>query len=153
MHRTKWLLTLLPTLPGAGRRLPSDPNVVPPRRAEAAAHTGECLICCVGVVKKPQVRFRAMDPTWQCTLLVSQLGLTADGDSSHLSLSQEQFAVTCTGELWYRYCRERLHADAVVHLQARAVQRPRYRPDHGSYVYETELQVTPQCGSIAVVRR
>ena len=140
---------LLPTAPGCSVSSTHKPL----SGAAAKVHSvGESVFCCVGVVKKPQVRFNAMDPSWQCTLSISQFGLTQDCEQDLLSYSQEQFNVVCAGELWYRYCRSSVRQDSVVHVQARAIQRPRYKTLYGTYVYETELQITPQFGSLFVIR-
>jgi hypothetical protein len=151
MHRSKIFYQLLCAPPSAGRRLPVE--VVHQNRRAEPAFIGDSSFFCIGVVKKPQVRFRSMDPIWQCTLYVTQFGQVLEAENHELSLSQEQLALVCAGELWYRYCREILRQDSVVHVQARAIQRPRYRAEHGSYQYETELHITPQYGSISVVRQ
>ena len=148
----KYLQGLLPSRPGVQIYSAQLLASVQTHPFSVSEHTvGESLFCCVGIVNKPQVRFQAMNPSWQCSILLSHIGQIREQEVESFSFSQEQFTLVCSGELWYRYCRSMIRQGSIVHLQARVIQRPMYVPANGTYVQMSELQVTPQCGCVSLV--
>jgi len=134
--------------------LPAQKALVPACSARIAPDRTdlmmESLAFVVGVVQQPQLRFLNGENVWLCQLCVTDVGKSAAG--THLVAAQQQVRLTCVGLRFSEYCSTNLGERSLVHVSARLFHRPKYVAMHGTYTYETMLEVSDQCGDVALIK-